>query len=81
MSRARDAQFEAAVLDINVGGGSVYPIADVLARRGIPFVFITGYDAESVDGRFRKIPVLQKPIEREILKKIFVLAAKASVAG
>jgi PAS domain S-box-containing protein len=79
-AKANDGQFEAAVLDINLGDGAVYPIADLLAARGVPFVFVTGYDAESVEARFRKVPVLQKPIEREMLKKIFVVAAKASVA-
>jgi CheY-like chemotaxis protein len=80
-ARARDGQFEAAVLDINLGDGAVYPIADLLAARGVPFVFVTGYDADSVEPRFRKIPVLQKPIEREVLRRVFVAAAKASVAG
>lgn len=79
-ARAKETQFEAAVLDINLGDGAVYPIADMLAARGVPFVFITGYDADSIEPRFRKIPILQKPIEREMLKKIFVVAAKASVA-
>ena len=80
-AKAKDGHFEAAVLDINLGDGPVYPAADTLAARGVPFVFVTGYDADSVDSRFRKIPILQKPIEREMLKKIFVAAAKASVAG
>jgi PAS domain S-box-containing protein len=80
-ARAGEAEFEAAVLDINLGDGAVYPIADVLAARGIPFVFVTGYDADSVESRFRNIPILQKPIEREMLKKVFVLAAKAAVAS
>jgi PAS domain S-box-containing protein len=79
-AKAKDGEFEAAVLDINLGDGAVYPIADLLAARGVPFVFVTGYDAETVEARFRKVPVLQKPIERDMLKKIFVLAAKASVA-
>ncbi len=78
---AKDGPLEAAVLDINLGDGAVYPIADMLAARGVPFVFVTGYDADSVDPRFRKIPILQKPIEREMLKRAFVVAAKASVAG
>jgi two-component sensor histidine kinase/DNA-binding response OmpR family regulator len=79
--RATDGNFEAAVLDINLGDGAVYPIADMLAARGVPFVFVTGYDAESVDARFRDVPVLQKPIERDVLQRIFVVAAKAAVAG
>jgi PAS domain S-box-containing protein len=80
-ARAKDGNFEAAVLDINLGDGAVYPIADMLAARGVPFVFVTGYDAESVDARFRNVPVLQKPIERDMLQRIFVVAAKAAVAG
>ncbi|MGH6676462.1 MAG: HWE histidine kinase domain-containing protein, partial [Xanthobacteraceae bacterium] len=80
-AKVKDAHFDAAVLDINLGDGAVYPIADTLAARGIPFVFVTGYDADSVEPRFRHVPILQKPIEREALKKIFIVAAKASVAG
>jgi PAS domain S-box-containing protein len=80
-AKAKDGPLEAAVLDINLGDGAVYPIADMLAARGVPFVFVTGYDADSVDARFRKIPILQKPIEREMLKKAFVVAAQASVSG
>jgi PAS domain S-box-containing protein len=79
--RAEDGNFEAAVLDINLGDGAVYPIADMLAARGVPFVFVTGYDAESVEPRFRNIPILQKPIERDVLQRVFVVAAKAAVAG
>ncbi len=81
LEKARNDYFEAAVLDINLGDGAVYPIADVLDARGVPFVFVTGYDADSVEARFRTIPVLQKPIDREMLKRIFVTAARASVAG
>ncbi len=81
MAKAKDGHFEAAVLDINLGDGAVYPIADILAARGVPFVFVTGYDASSVEARFHDIPILQKPIEREMLKKVFVVAAKVSVAG
>ena len=79
--KVKNGHFEAAVLDINLGDGAVYPIADMLAARGVPFVFVTGYDADSVEPRFRGVPLLQKPIEREMLRKIFVVAAKASVAG
>lgn len=80
-TKAKDGAFEAAVLDINLGDGAVYPIAELLAARGVPFIFVTGYDADSVDARFRKVPILQKPIDREVLRRIFVVAAKASVAS
>jgi CheY-like chemotaxis protein len=44
VAKAKDGRFEAAVLDINLGDGAVYPVADILAARGVPFVFVTGYD-------------------------------------
>jgi len=80
VAAAKNGQFDAAVLDINLGDGLVYPVAEILADRGVPFVFVTGYDADSVDRRFSQIPVLQKPIERELLQKIFVGSAKRSIA-
>ena len=40
---ARDGEFDAAILDVNLNGQDVYPVADILAARGIPFVFATGY--------------------------------------
>ena len=75
LAAARNSQFEAAVLDINLGDGMVYTVAEILSKRGVPFVFVTGYDAESVDSRFTGVPVLQKPIERNMLQKVFLLGA------
>jgi PAS domain S-box-containing protein len=69
---------DAAILDINLGGEPVYPVAERLARRGVPFVFITGYGSESIDPRFAHVPVLQKPIEREVLQGLFVSATNGS---
>jgi hypothetical protein len=43
-----------------------------LGVRGVPFIFVTGYDADSVDPRFSEVPILQKPIERDMLQKIFM---------
>ncbi|HZP75553.1 MAG TPA: response regulator [Pseudolabrys sp.] len=68
----RERRIDAAILDINLGGELVYPLAEMLEQRGVPFVYVTGYGAESVDPRFEKVPVLQKPIERDVLRRIFV---------
>ena len=62
---ARANDLEAAVLDINLNGELVYPVAAALVERGVPIVFVTGYGAESIDRQFSQIPVLQKPIERQ----------------
>jgi PAS domain S-box-containing protein len=82
LAAARDKHFDAAVLDINLGDGLVYTVAEILAKRGVPFVFVTGYDADSVDPRFSGVPILQKPIERDALQRIFTQpATDRAVAG
>jgi PAS domain S-box-containing protein len=75
---------DAAILDVNLGGELVYPLADLLTAREIPFIFVTGYAIESIDRRFDRIPVFQKPIERGFLERIFVknnVAPMDNVAG
>ena len=67
-----DEELDAAILDVNLGGESVYPVADMLHARGIPFVFMTGYGSASIDPRFALVPVLQKPIEAKALEEMFV---------
>jgi PAS domain S-box-containing protein len=61
----------AAILDVNLGGQLVYPVADRLIDRGIPFVFVTGYGRESVDQRYSFVKVLEKPVERQALEGLF----------
>ncbi len=65
-------EVDAAILDVNLDGEMVYPLADMLAQRGVPFIFVTGYGAESIDRRFKHIPVIQKPVERHVLQRIFM---------
>ncbi len=79
VAAARDDGVDAAILDVNLGGELIYPVADALAARGVPFVFVTGYGAESIDGRFAHVPILQKPIERQVLQHLFVAPRNASL--
>jgi PAS domain S-box-containing protein len=60
-------QYDCAILDLNLNGEMVYPIADLLEHRGTPFAFVTGYGSESLDRRFAHIPLMQKPVVREML--------------
>src|SRR5471032_2524461 len=60
---ANTGNFEVAILDVNVDGKEIYPVADVLAQRGIPFVFVSGYGEGSLVERFRGRPSLQKPFQ------------------
>jgi DNA-binding response OmpR family regulator len=63
-------RYDCAVLDLNLRGDMVYPVVDLLAKRGTPIVFVTGYGPESMDGRYAHIPIMQKPIARETLDSI-----------
>jgi CheY-like chemotaxis protein len=58
---------DVAVLDINLNGQMSYSLADALAARGVPFVFSTGYDKDSLLDGYRTFPVLQKPFHRSEL--------------
>jgi PAS domain S-box-containing protein len=66
---------DAGIIDVNLGGEFVYPVADVLVARKIPFVFVTGYGVESIDSRFADVPIVKKPVQRQVLQKIFIPAA------
>jgi two-component SAPR family response regulator len=76
---ARVENFDAAILDINVKGEMIYDVADAIAARDIPFVFVTGYGSESVDERFKTVPILQKPVDQIALER--VLASKKKGNG
>lgn len=70
---------DAALLDINLSGALVYPLADLLREQGTPFIFLTGYDERVLPTRFRGSPLLQKPFSLETLKQSLAclkLAAK-----
>lgn len=60
---ARIPTIDAALMDVNLAGEMSYPIAYDLARRGVPFVFLTAYDPSLVAARFRDVPVFAKPVE------------------
>ena len=60
---------DAAVLDINLGGEMVYPLAEHFHRQGIPFVFTTGYAVADLPERFRGFERLSKPVDATMLKR------------
>lgn len=70
MVAAKNNNLCGGILDINLDGQSVYPVADILEARKIPFVFVTGYGAHCVAARFNHIPVLQKPVEIERVRDL-----------
>jgi CheY-like chemotaxis protein len=52
---------DAAVLDVNLRGRSIYPLAEALEERDVPFLFCTGYEIVDPEGRFPDVPVIRKP--------------------
>ena len=52
---------DGAILDVNLGGERVYPLADTLTGRGVPIIFTTGYDAAALPSRFAHVPTCEKP--------------------
>ena len=59
---------DGAVLDVNIGGEMVFPVAEQLRERGVPFVFATGYGDLPRKG-FESIEVLAKPINAGALRR------------
>ena len=67
LAMARDADIDAALLDVNLSGQDTFAVADVLSERHIPFVFATGYGTDGLADRFRGVPTLTKPFQRDEL--------------
>jgi len=62
---------EVAVLDLNIAGELVYPVADELGNRGLPYIFVTAYGRSGLTEPYRSRPVLEKPFaRRELLRAI-----------
>ncbi len=67
-------EFDGALLDVNLSGTTVYPVAEALAYRKLPFVFVTGYGRTAdLQARFPAATVLKKPFDSlqlaEVMKK------------
>jgi len=58
---AKHERPDAALLDVNLHGEMVYPLADLLETRGVPFIFCSGYEMLNHGNRYRHSPVIRKP--------------------
>lgn len=65
---ASKADFDAAILDVNLDGRKSFPVADILTERGIPFAFATGYGAAGIEPAYAGRPVITKPFLLDDLK-------------
>ncbi|MBI5163232.1 MAG: response regulator [Magnetospirillum sp.] len=61
LEAARSETFDVALLDVNLRGEHAFPIADILAQRGIPYAFLTGYGRDTLPPRYAQSRILAKP--------------------
>jgi CheY-like chemotaxis protein len=64
---AQKAEFDVALLDVNLAGKPITPVVEVLVKRGLPFVFASGYGQRGVPDAYNTRPALQKPFQIEAL--------------
>ena len=76
---AKKGAFDVAVLDVNLNGHQVTPVAEILLERGVPFIFASGYGQRGVPEAYRAIPTLQKPFQTDALAQAIETAV--SLAG
>lgn len=72
--------FDIAILDVNVNGKVITPVAEAVQLRGLPFVFATGYGAQGLPEKFRDRPTIQKPFQIETLARTIESVLKGVVA-
>ncbi|MEH2468698.1 CheY-like chemotaxis protein [Nitrobacteraceae bacterium AZCC 2161] len=73
---AGSTEFDIAILDVNVNGKVISPVAEVIRIRGRPFIFATGYGAQGLPEEYRDRPTLQKPFQMETLAQVIASTLK-----
>jgi DNA-binding response OmpR family regulator len=61
---------DGALLDVNLNGEAVYPVADQLQARGVPLIFVTGYSAGALPDASRNLPRVVKPFDMRALVQL-----------
>jgi CheY-like chemotaxis protein len=75
---AQSAEFDIAILDVNVNGKVISPVAELIAARNRPFIFATGYGSSGLPEQYRDRPALQKPFQLETLARMIDAALKST---
>lgn len=71
------SEIDAAILDVNLGGEKVYPVADILVGRGVPIVFSTAYGPADLVERYPLARIIHKPYRPEALAEMLIAIAHA----
>lgn len=74
MAMATQGDLDAALLDVNVAGQQVFPVAQALKDRGVPFVFSTGYGEGGLPDEWRGQATLQKPFTEAAVREALMKA-------
>ena len=69
--------FDIAILDVNLHGEPVFPVAEAIKARRQPFIFATGYNSSMLPDEFRNHPALQKPFRIEALRELIEVTVKS----
>jgi DNA-binding response OmpR family regulator len=78
---AHTTNFDVAILDVNVNGKLISPVAEVIAGRNRPFIFATGYGTQGLPPEYRNRPSLQKPFQMDGLAAVIQRTLKGSAAA
>ena len=79
--REQGDEIDLAVLDVNLGGEDAFPVASLLAERGVPFVFSTGYGSAGLPEPWRSRPTLQKPFTQAQVETVLRQALDGASAA
>lgn len=63
---------DGALLDIDLGGETSFPLADFLAARNVPYAFVTAYDRTVLPLTHRSAPILMKPLDQNALYEVIL---------
>ena len=77
---AQSTDFDFAILDVNVNGKVISPVADLIKARNRPFIFATGYGSSGLPEEYRDRPSLQKPFQIETLARVIENTLKSTAA-
>lgn len=77
---ANEARIDGALLDVNVAGTEIFPVAEALKARGVPFVFSTGYGSGGLPDHWKDNPTIQKPFTEATVRDALMKALGAKTA-